>query len=485
MQTPGVTKIKKALFLISFLLMGCAKTEVVAIDPAQSLGAVLSHLIWQSSQPMTIHGTVSGLTGSGLVVTNNGGGDLAITAGETTFEFPGTVTEGTLYYVDVKSSPTGPDQVCTVNNGVGTVAASGVSDLRIICSESSYTVSGAIVNLTGSGLVLRNNSEELNVSGTSFSFAQPIALGSSYKVTVVTHPSSPWQTCSVVNDTGDEVSADVSGVVVGCSTNKYSIGGQVTGLILSNYLRVSLNGTADYKYAFKDGKFTFADTIKSGDSYIVAVANQPVDLRCIVQNGSGTVGGEAVSNVIVTCPLLYTNAVVSPSIPALLWDRCSVGQQWNAQAGDCTATGSSSNNYGATRHNYCEQGDDSCDDGAILTNTGTSKAYYVCNSYNLSGGTYGITGWKVLEKDPLKQTVYCSNGPTAPLSDYTGCSGKYTSPTTHTNRFPNAVSGVYWSSSSATINDAWYVDLRTGTANTGSKSGEAYVRCVTETTALP
>src|SRR5512140_2647698 len=62
-----------------------------------------------------------------------------------------------------------------------------------------FTVSGTVSGLSGTGMVLQDNGGDnlaISANGT-FTFAQQIANGASYKVTVLTQPSGPVQTCTV------------------------------------------------------------------------------------------------------------------------------------------------------------------------------------------------------------------------------------------------------------------------------------------------
>jgi hypothetical protein len=82
--------------------------------------------------PVTIGGSVTGLTGSGLVLQNNGADDEPIDAdGE--FTFDKLLTPGTSYSVTVKTQPSG--QFCTVDKGSGTVPAVGVDDVLVTCGD--------------------------------------------------------------------------------------------------------------------------------------------------------------------------------------------------------------------------------------------------------------------------------------------------------------------------------------------------------------
>nr|WP_282452799.1 FG-GAP repeat protein [Lysobacter sp. CAU 1642] len=80
-----------------------------------------------------IGGTVSGLTGSGLVLRNNGVDDLVINA-EGPFSFSTPVVDGGSYAVTVHAQPGAPAQSCTVSNGNGTVSGAAVSQVSITCS---------------------------------------------------------------------------------------------------------------------------------------------------------------------------------------------------------------------------------------------------------------------------------------------------------------------------------------------------------------
>src|SRR6478752_7648058 len=73
-------------------------------------------------QPVTytVGGEVSGLAGSGLVLVNNGGDKLTVSAnGPVTFA--SALAEGGGYRVTVLAQPTSPTQTCVVSGGSGTV----------------------------------------------------------------------------------------------------------------------------------------------------------------------------------------------------------------------------------------------------------------------------------------------------------------------------------------------------------------------------
>ncbi|HTU67412.1 MAG TPA: putative Ig domain-containing protein [Steroidobacteraceae bacterium] len=79
----------------------------------------------------TIGGAVSGLTGTGLVLTNNGGDDLAITANGN-FTFSRMVVARSAYNVAVKTQPSG--QACTVTNGTGELTNDNFGGVLVNCT---------------------------------------------------------------------------------------------------------------------------------------------------------------------------------------------------------------------------------------------------------------------------------------------------------------------------------------------------------------
>ena len=88
--------------------------------------------------PYTIGGTVSGLSGSGLTLRNNGGQTLAISA-PGGFAFAGGLDSGAVYSVTVAKQPSAPAQHCTVTDGSGTVANANVTNVRVECTPQPFT----------------------------------------------------------------------------------------------------------------------------------------------------------------------------------------------------------------------------------------------------------------------------------------------------------------------------------------------------------
>lgn len=87
----------------------------------------------------SIGGTVSGLEGSGLVLRNNGGDDLAISENGS-FTFSRIAADQESYAVTVATQPQAPRQTCSVSAGSGMVNAASVSDVLVSCVTDSVIV---------------------------------------------------------------------------------------------------------------------------------------------------------------------------------------------------------------------------------------------------------------------------------------------------------------------------------------------------------
>ena len=176
----------------------------------------------------TIGGTVSGLSGTGLVLQDNGDDNLSISANGP-FAFAKPVAGGSTYNVTVLTQPSNPTQNCVVTNGSGTAYAN-VTNVQVTCTTVTYTIGGTVSGLSGTGLVLQDNGDDnLSISANGpFAFAKPVAGGSTYNVTVLTQPSNPTQNCVVTNGSGTAY-ANVTNVQVACTTPAAACTGAPTG----------------------------------------------------------------------------------------------------------------------------------------------------------------------------------------------------------------------------------------------------------------
>lgn len=189
----------KSLFLRSGVALACALTLA-------SCGG--------SGGSLLLSGAVSGLTRDGLVLTNNGGSDLVVAAGATSFVFPNYIGNDTDYNVAVKSSPS--SAVCTASNNKGRTNTYDITSVLITCITNTYNLGGSVSGLQNDGLVLINGANRVSVPANATSFQMnKVGDGSPYGVTVLTQPSN--QTCTVANGTATMGAADVTNIQVSCN----------------------------------------------------------------------------------------------------------------------------------------------------------------------------------------------------------------------------------------------------------------------------
>ena len=96
------------------------------------LAVMLSSCGSSDGYSYSVGGTVDGLAGSGLVLQNNGGDDLKISANGS-FTFSTAVANESEYAITIKTQPRAFSQTCTVSNGSGTIDTSPVSNVRVSC----------------------------------------------------------------------------------------------------------------------------------------------------------------------------------------------------------------------------------------------------------------------------------------------------------------------------------------------------------------
>jgi uncharacterized repeat protein (TIGR03803 family) len=174
-----------------------------------------------SDQSYTIGGSIQGLSGTGLVLANDGA-TLNVNSGSTSFMMPTPVASTSAYLVTVQTQPT--NETCTVSNGSGTVGTANVTNVTVNCALTTYTIAGSISGLTATGLVLQNNgTDNTSVPANAMGFTMNTGLisGSSYDITVETQPSG--LACTVTNGTGTIASQDVGNVSIACVVQPFTV----------------------------------------------------------------------------------------------------------------------------------------------------------------------------------------------------------------------------------------------------------------------
>jgi len=374
----------------------------------------------------TIGGSITGLTGAGLVLQNNRADNLTLAASATTFTFATPITSGGAYSVTILTQPAG--LVCTVTGGSGTATAN-VTSVAIACVKG-YTIGGSVFGLTGSGLALQDNAgNNLTITATAtsytFSFTGAIPTGGApYSITVFSDPTG--QTCTVANPVGiataSVVTADVS-----CNTLpsvSYTIAGTVTGLTGPGLVLEDQAGINDDDLlpVAANGPFTFVDPIAAGGTYNITVLDQPAGRNCSITNASGTPTAD-VTNVSIVCLGDWTwiggsstlgsylgqagiygtlGTAAAANVPggreqALSWTDAS-GKQWlfGGYGADSTGTG-----FGGQLNDLWKF-DETLGANGEWTWMGGSTITPPSTSFGAAGtpGTYGTQGVAAASNDP-------------------------------------------------------------------------------------
>jgi 6-phosphogluconolactonase (cycloisomerase 2 family) len=344
----------------------------------------------------TVGGSVSGLSGSGLVLQDNGGSNLSVTSSGT-FTFGTSVNSGANYLVTVKTQPTNPAQLCTVSNGSGPVTTAPITTVSISCVTNTYTIGGTVIGNNGTGLVLQDNGSD-NLStfsvGGGFTFATKIASGANFAVTVYTQPTStPAQYCTVSNGSGTVAAAPVTNVTITCrNTGQYvyvtTTNGGTKGVITMFSIDPT-NGTLERDQRFAtsaigpggvaldtSGQYAYVSYIGSGD-----VATETID----TSNGLFTETGSA-SNATGTA--MYT-ATADPTAAYLYTAGLDPnGVDWiyaySISAGSLTALSTPQYAAGNTTNDATM--------GVAIDSTGTYLYSANCRDGTVSGYTINSNG---------------------------------------------------------------------------------------------
>lgn len=169
-----------------------------------------------SDGQLVLGGDFVGVTKTGLVLTNNGGSDKAITPtsnGSGNWAFDNLISSDDRYNVEWKSVPSNVEK-CEIQNPSGR-AGYHVYSVFVVCELKRHALSGSVSNLRGE-LVLANGSDNVTLQpgATSFTMAE-VPEDSPYGVSILRQPAD--QTCTVSNGSGTVGPGDVTNVAITCT----------------------------------------------------------------------------------------------------------------------------------------------------------------------------------------------------------------------------------------------------------------------------
>src|SRR5690606_30580951 len=139
----------------------------------------------------------------------------------------------------------------------------------------------------------------------SFSFLTPLNIGDNFSVDVAPggQPASPNQTCSVTIQTagkaavGQVFDANIT-LQVACTTERYTVGGSVSGLAAGNSVELQING-GETVSVNGNQPFVFPTALDDGSPFTVGVSAQPTSpnqtcgvSRQVIDKGDGALDGQ-------------------------------------------------------------------------------------------------------------------------------------------------------------------------------------------------
>ena len=147
-----------------------------------------------SAPTYTVGGTVSGLTSGSLVLKNNAGDDLTISANTPSFTFTTAQASGTAYSVTAGTRPS--RLACDITNNTGTIAGANVTGVTITCISPVY--------------VVNNNSETVSMyamdatTGVLTALSTPTVATGNGPISITVNPTGTF--AYVANASGNTVS---------------------------------------------------------------------------------------------------------------------------------------------------------------------------------------------------------------------------------------------------------------------------------------
>ena len=253
------------------------------------------------------------LTGSaGVIDTLSYGGTLGMPWAEGTGS--SAVDEGRLEGLSLGRFPDGADSDDNDTDFRQACITPGAANAPGSVDCLTFTVSGMVTGLEGSGLTLQINREqqydlEITEDG-AFHFAKELENGIDYEVRVKLQPTEPNQTCAVNRGVGFIAGADITDVEVVCVNDgtDFSVGGTVSGLVPNSFAVLFNFSTFEQLLVPANGPFSFLQKQANGTEYDVQASNDPASpVTCSVTNGLGVIVGADVTDIEVDCmPTTYS-----------------------------------------------------------------------------------------------------------------------------------------------------------------------------------
>lgn len=319
----------------------------------------------------------NGIFGPNLRLSDIPSEEITITSNGS-FNFATRLNDQTNYLVTVSAQPT--SQICSVQNGSGTMAGTDVTSVQVNCINK-YTIGGKIISelpdLNGLVLSLFANGTPSTQTFTAnsaggWNFAEGYVSGTSYSVRIQTQPTGQFCRLYELSDT-DLTFTPLTGVVgegnttnitVWCSTDIFNYVANISGA------SVEVTGSS---YPEENKTYTatrFKVRLKYGDS--IRLTPTLDGFFCFVTNPSGPTAGLPIGN---GSPILYIDKSIA--INCSLTKPTFNVMVTNNSGGPVTASGSSVSGANRTYEGASFQVAVTLDDPLVLTPTLISNQF--CN----------------------------------------------------------------------------------------------------------
>ena len=154
-QTPRVCM---ALGIVALLGMACNNEPSSSNTPDAGGGE-------GNVSSFAVGGTVSGLLEGTSVVLENVGEQVTVNANKA-FTFEKKISTGATYAVTIAKQPNG--QECSLDKRTAIMGTADVSDVKVTCTPSTFTIGGFITGLeVGDSVLVKNGSDSVTVTSRS------------------------------------------------------------------------------------------------------------------------------------------------------------------------------------------------------------------------------------------------------------------------------------------------------------------------------
>lgn len=383
-----------------------------------------------STNAYTVGGTVSGLSGTVILLNNGADADTITSNGSFTFTTP--VAEGSPYNVTVGTQPSG--QTCIVTNGSGTMMGGNVTNVSVSCTTNSTTLSTSLSNLA---LATSGNARLITITNTGSSTAENLSI--SYP----TWPSGTTKstTCgSTLGASGTCTITVTPGANATSSCNTPSYIAPTPGVITVSASNVTSSPTTDVVV------LTYGCIYEEG--YLFAIDD--------TTSTSTSIGGTIAALTDNSSSIQWYNGSFMATGAASLTDGLNCSQDINGNTCKIITTQGAGTYAAETCANYTidSSGNSPCSTGTCYSNWYLPAICQMASSGGTAGCSSGIANMD-------------SNLPSL-ISG--GCSGS------------SCLTGQYWSSTEYTVsptNDVWVEIFSSGGSfeGSGGKNFPSAVRC--------